>query len=247
MISQFCDAPIEVDSSTDSFTVQPSFYYIGHVSRYFVPGSVRIGLNVALSLNKVHSAPLSQNGDSVFLWQCDGGPRQRWQSNFILQNSTFMCMDIVDKSRSIYAPLQVWTCSGTGGTIPGPNQEFSYNPVTHMVHSSYSGFCLGRNDSQIANGVPTVMKPCDVRDETVLWDLDAFSGALSVHSSKGFCLTATGPQVTATAVLAPDNSIAVACQNMLDDTVVLKLQDGDQAVRVTLPPHSIQTLVYLAK
>lgn len=42
-VGNFCDAPVIVDTTTKSVTYGPSFYYIGHFSRFVKPGAVRIG------------------------------------------------------------------------------------------------------------------------------------------------------------------------------------------------------------
>lgn len=39
----FCDAPIIVNQKTGEIIKEPSYYYIGHISRFVKPGAVRIG------------------------------------------------------------------------------------------------------------------------------------------------------------------------------------------------------------
>lgn len=38
-----CDAPVFVDSKTKTFSMEPSYYYIGHFSKFVRPGAVRVG------------------------------------------------------------------------------------------------------------------------------------------------------------------------------------------------------------
>lgn len=40
---RYCDAPMVADTVRDQVYFQPSYYYIGHFSRYIRPGAVRIG------------------------------------------------------------------------------------------------------------------------------------------------------------------------------------------------------------
>lgn len=41
-VSNFCDAHVTVDSKTGEVTYNPSFYYVGHFSRYILPGARRV-------------------------------------------------------------------------------------------------------------------------------------------------------------------------------------------------------------
>jgi glucosylceramidase len=41
-VGNFCDAPVIVDTNTKEVRYGPSFYYIGHFSKYVKPGAVRI-------------------------------------------------------------------------------------------------------------------------------------------------------------------------------------------------------------
>ncbi|GAB6088661.1 glycoside hydrolase family 30 protein [Spirochaeta dissipatitropha] len=42
-VSNFCDAPVLVDTEADKYHLQSSYYYLGHFSRFVKPGAVRIG------------------------------------------------------------------------------------------------------------------------------------------------------------------------------------------------------------
>lgn len=41
-VGNYCDAPIIADTKSDSLTFQSSYYYIGHFSKYILPGAVRV-------------------------------------------------------------------------------------------------------------------------------------------------------------------------------------------------------------
>ena len=47
-VNNLCDAPIIADTATDTLHYNSSYYYIGHFSKYIVPGAVRIGLTSAV-------------------------------------------------------------------------------------------------------------------------------------------------------------------------------------------------------
>lgn len=42
----WCDAPIIVDEINNGYYKQPSFYAMGHFSKFLPPGSIRIGTNI---------------------------------------------------------------------------------------------------------------------------------------------------------------------------------------------------------
>lgn len=44
-VGNFCDAPVIVDTTTKEIRYGPSFYYIGHFSRFVLPGAHRIASN----------------------------------------------------------------------------------------------------------------------------------------------------------------------------------------------------------
>jgi glucosylceramidase len=41
-VGNFCSAPIHTDASTDTFTAQSSYYYLGHFARFVKPGARRV-------------------------------------------------------------------------------------------------------------------------------------------------------------------------------------------------------------
>lgn len=61
-VENYCAAPIIVDTQKRRVIHQPSYYFIGHLSRYLRPGSVRIGHELVDGL-----------GLEVTTWQTDAG------------------------------------------------------------------------------------------------------------------------------------------------------------------------------
>ena len=41
-VANYCEAPVMVDTEKKTYTVNPSFYYIGHFSRFIEPGAKRL-------------------------------------------------------------------------------------------------------------------------------------------------------------------------------------------------------------
>lgn len=55
-LNNFCDSPIVVDVEDQIVFVQPMFYYLGHLSKFVPPGSVRIGTKISDTLDDSISA-----------------------------------------------------------------------------------------------------------------------------------------------------------------------------------------------
>eukprot|EP00762_Andalucia_godoyi_P006162 ANDGO_01700.mRNA.1 Putative glucosylceramidase 4 len=239
-LKNWCDAMFEVDTASGVFYVQPSYYYMGQISKFVVPNSVRIGLDLNISFANVpvSEKPNVGDGDNVFLWACDASPRQRFTSTFSLENSN-MCLDIQDKSTADGANVQVWDCSG------GSNQQWSYDAKSRFLTAKLDGKCLALEDKASFNGVNIVVKNCDANDLATQWIFDAVHGTLHSALDTSFCAMVAGPMVTATAVTTPQGQTVVVIQNMLESTTIdYKVKDGNKAAKLSIAPHSIQTLIY---
>lgn len=70
-VGNFCEAPIHVDTKTDEVKYSWSYYYIGHFSRYIVPGAKRI-FNQNDVEEKVYSVALKNpSGEIVVVVQSE--------------------------------------------------------------------------------------------------------------------------------------------------------------------------------
>lgn len=61
-----CDAPVFVDTRTRTFSMEPSYYYIGHFSKFVRPGAVRIGAS-SFTENLENVAFLNPDGSIVMV------------------------------------------------------------------------------------------------------------------------------------------------------------------------------------
>lgn len=48
-------APVIMSPNYDSFTLTPAYYTLGHLSKFILPGSVRVDVNLGPGSNKVFS------------------------------------------------------------------------------------------------------------------------------------------------------------------------------------------------
>ena len=77
-----CDAPITAsDSEYSSFTVQPKFYYLGHISKFFRPGSVRVDSSIVGNYDYHVINPHVVSGLEVGVYPCESSSRQIWYIN----------------------------------------------------------------------------------------------------------------------------------------------------------------------
>lgn len=64
-LGNLCDGPIIVDPAKDSYFLQPSFYFMGHFSKFIQPGARRISSSVLGSLHAV--AAVNPDGTTVLV------------------------------------------------------------------------------------------------------------------------------------------------------------------------------------
>lgn len=55
-LNNYCDSPIVVDVDNQLVFVQPMFYYLGHLSKFVPPGSIRVGTDLSDTLDDAISA-----------------------------------------------------------------------------------------------------------------------------------------------------------------------------------------------
>ena len=77
-----CDAPITAsDSEYSSFTIQPKFYYLGQISKFFTPGSKRIASAIVGDYNYQLINPHVESGLEAGVYPCESSSRQIWYIN----------------------------------------------------------------------------------------------------------------------------------------------------------------------
>jgi len=80
--NNFCDAAFTVaDKEYSSLTIQPKYYYMGHISKFITPNSVRIGSAVIGDYGYESVDPAVVGGLEVGLYPCEQSTRQMWSIN----------------------------------------------------------------------------------------------------------------------------------------------------------------------
>ncbi len=100
------------------------------------------------------NADLAAPGTPVQLWDCTGGPSQKWT---IAANGTIdingQCLDITGASYSNGTKVEIWSCNGGG------NQQ--WRPVNGTLQNPASGLCLDDPASSTANGTQLIIWSCN--------------------------------------------------------------------------------------
>jgi glucosylceramidase len=63
-VENFCFAPIHADVIADSLIYTPSYYYLGHFSKFIIPGAKRISTSSSQSLLESTSW-MNPNGEMI--------------------------------------------------------------------------------------------------------------------------------------------------------------------------------------
>jgi len=70
-LNNFCDAPIIINATNNSFTYQPAYYFMGHFSKYVPPGARRIKLDLSVGQQcRVNPTASSANICNSIKWVC---------------------------------------------------------------------------------------------------------------------------------------------------------------------------------
>jgi hypothetical protein len=94
------------------------------------------------------------SGTGIILWDCHGGPNQRWTVN---PNSTIVglagkCLDVAGGNPASGTGIILWDCHG------GPNQRWTVNPNSTIV--GLAGKCLDVAGGNPASGTGIILWDC---------------------------------------------------------------------------------------
>ena len=185
-LKNLCDANIIADpeylvprvpgtpEAKSALIMQASYYFMGHFSRYFPPGSKRVHIEntVEASDNPTLMAGDVKNGQALLFAPCDGNDVQQWtyekETGAIFVRGTDEaegsdgfhhggeCMDKVDLDMMpswalIPGKTQVWACNSTSS-----NQQYTVKEVSggsQIVHLATSLCLTAVESSGVAVGL----------------------------------------------------------------------------------------------
>jgi len=76
-VGNYCEAPIMYNRTTDTLIYNPSYYYIGHFSRFIKPSAKRVHVNMTKDSELFVTAYKNPNGDIAIVMQNEGWIKQR--------------------------------------------------------------------------------------------------------------------------------------------------------------------------
>ena len=156
-LKNLCDANIIIDPEETmglgKLIMQASYYYMGHFSRYILPGSKRIHLK---NLVETQAPPLEpgdvKNGQALLFAPCDGNDVQKWSmdsdGSLIIPGTNEAKAsegfehggECIDHDQTSYIPgkLQTYACAHS------PNQQWAVRSVPggSNIYSLASGMCV---------------------------------------------------------------------------------------------------------
>jgi poly(hydroxyalkanoate) depolymerase family esterase len=96
------------------------------------------------------------NGTQVQLYDCAGGPGQRWSYTSSRQLTVYgnKCLDASGRGTSNGTAVIIWDCSGQA------NQQWTMN-ANGTVTGVQSGLCLDANGAATANGTKIILWSCN--------------------------------------------------------------------------------------
>ncbi len=71
-VHNYCEAPIMIDRESGALTYNPSYYYIGHFSKFIQPGAKRIHVSKSHHPNLYLTAYLNPSGERIIVVQNEG-------------------------------------------------------------------------------------------------------------------------------------------------------------------------------
>ena len=266
-LGNVCDAAMFTLSDYSDVHLQPKYYYFTHISKHFLPNSVRVYSNVLGNYNFANIDPNVRVGLELGLYGCERSTRQIWRLNDVQRNSTLeLVKPSTDFNVDVYSPSYVRLCAGTGNTnrpylrlvdceydmSEGLHRRLTveYSDIKEHIVDVYSGMCLTVANNVRTKGGIFKLAPCVEGNEFQRMALDPLTGEITMKVSESvpFCLTAGWPMLSGVAALRPDGKVALVISNEASvDTEVLlrdKQTEADGSFKFMISGRAIQTLVY---
>jgi len=268
-LGNMCDAPLVALEDFSDVYVQPKYFYMGHLSKFVPPGSVRISSSVVGKYNyNLNMDPNVRAGMELGAYPCEQSTRQMWKmnSNHVLELAKLakdseatdgymarLCVAGGDVDRPY---LRVVICSKGAAT---PLKLVRQQSIGLWVDEA-TGLCVSLADGVREGGALLELAPCTVssmtssavsgvptpKDFQQLY-LDSTTGEVKINTSTGgqLCLTVGWPFLTAVAFQDTSAKTVVVALNEASVDTEIVLSDSDKGdVWFGIQARSMQTLVY---
>jgi len=242
-VGNFCDALVITDPIAQQLYIQPSYYYMGQISKFVPRGSTRIHTDTHAHYDTpVGQVPYTENGFNVILAECNGAPNQLWSVSKTDQTvklaASSMCLDMDTGTTSEDAPnAQIYQCT--------PNDSHQQWEVTSSGQFKVQGLCMDILDNSMEPGANVELSPCLTNSTSQQWKVNADGLIESVSS--GLCLTSGWSTWQHVAFTTPEGQTVLIVMNSSDNELDFSIEDSrlsGQNAHTHIPPHAIQTYVW---
>jgi len=245
-----CDAALIALPDFSDVVIQPSFYYMGHISKYVPPDSVRIYSKFVGNFRYANVDPGMREGIELGMFHCEMSTRQLWkfssEKTLMLAKSSVdtessdeflvdLCVGSGDGNRDV---LRLVWCRGTGMDVP---LVFTLNDANQLVEAA-SGKCVSVVNNVNEAGGLLALSACDAAGQT--WAFDSQTGVIHARTT-GLCLTAGWPFLYGSAFLDHKKKTVVVVTNEAPVDTAFVLSDSRHGTFSSgINARSIQTLLF---
>lgn len=261
-----CDAPLIAVYKLQKLTVQPKFHYLGHFSKYVIPGSIRVDSTVVGDFGYEIVDPLVHANVELGIFGCEKSSRQMWSFHPDQQAIELYPLTIQSLASSDTAQL----CIARGGSrkylrlmdCNSRKPDVQFVKVAQNTHGQIididTGNCFTVAGDNNEVGSLLELTTCSVSpvSPSQLFRVDSSTGEISIgngNADNRLCLTAGWPFLNAVAFTTPKDDTVVVVMNESPTATVLSLTDtqqgeGDQRGKAMLTfairSRAVQTVIY---
>eukprot|EP00607_Mallomonas_marina_P010362 CAMPEP_0182421362 /NCGR_PEP_ID=MMETSP1167-20130531/6724_1 /TAXON_ID=2988 /ORGANISM="Mallomonas Sp, Strain CCMP3275" /LENGTH=661 /DNA_ID=CAMNT_0024598421 /DNA_START=178 /DNA_END=2163 /DNA_ORIENTATION=- len=253
-----CDANIVAFPGFTDVLYQPSFFYMGHISKFVPPGSKRINTKIVGNFAYANVDPGVRAGIELGLFDCEGSTRQLWFIDINKNNTLKMIHKSQDTEQT--DGLLVALCAAEGDDNRGVLRlvacEYKGQPdsisldietITDgemQLRDTVSGKCIEIMNNVREPGALLKLGTCDESISSQIWSFNQSTGEIK-SSSSGLCLTSGWPFLTGAGFIDKSSQTVLIVMNEAPVDTPLVIEDPLHGVFYSgINARSIQTIVY---
>eukprot|EP01041_Mallomonas_annulata_P011965 gene11965-25063_t len=253
-LKNVCDANILALPGFSDIYIQPTFYYMGHISKYVPPNSIRIHSKIIGNFRFANVDPGVRAGIELGLFHCELSTRQMWRLDEAYNNTLKLMKKSQDTEQTDILLVVLCAATGDGNRrfIHLIACEYDHQPTAIKIikqengqlYDTVTGLCIDIAEGILDAGALLELKTCEDTSKTQKWLFDDTSGEIK-STLNGFCLTAGWPFLTGAAFVDPlEQSVLVLMNEAPVDTTVV-IDDSVQGKFISgINARSIQTVIY---
>jgi len=257
-LGNMCDAPLVTNVDFTDIHIQPQYYYIGHFSKFVLPGYKRVLSQVVGKYAFENLDPNTRAGVEVMMFPCEESSRQVWMLNS--NNTIELTTPALDPTSTDSYMARLCVADGFG-TRPDflrlvicvhgetPALSVSFQPNGQLL-DTLTNKCVGLAGDVREAGALLSLLPCSYDQDGSPSQHQQFTLDISTGEVKSLvesmCMTAGWPFLTGTAFVSPEKkkTVVIVMNEAALDTQ-LSLTDTDKgSFTFGINSRSIQTLTY---